>query len=107
MHSKMSSGKWQINYVDLIEMIEDHFDVLVQDCSNSTANALELLQSCTKPLIHKHVSSLVEEPTGLVKKRGFKIILVATVTLTQHISPLFTPNLVMLWLSPMKDLPFA
>ena len=24
---------------------------LVQDCSNSTANALELLQSCTKPLV--------------------------------------------------------
>ena len=24
---------------------------LVQDCSNSTANALELLQSCTKPSI--------------------------------------------------------
>ena len=28
-----------------------HFDGLVQDCSNSTANALELLQSCTKPSI--------------------------------------------------------
>ena len=26
---------------------------LVQDCSNSIANALELLQSCTKPLIDK------------------------------------------------------
>ena len=24
---------------------------LVQDCSSSSANALELLQSCTKPLI--------------------------------------------------------
>ena len=28
-----------------------HFDGLVQDCSNSSANALELLQSCTKPSI--------------------------------------------------------
>ena len=28
-----------------------HFDVLVQDCSNSTNNVLELLQSCTKPSI--------------------------------------------------------
>ena len=28
-----------------------HFDGLVQDCSNSIANALELLQSCTKPSI--------------------------------------------------------
>ena len=28
-----------------------HIDGLVEDCSNSIANALELLQSCTKPLI--------------------------------------------------------
>ena len=27
-------------------------DGLVQDCSNSFANALELLQSCTKPSIY-------------------------------------------------------
>ena len=27
-------------------------DGLVQDCSNSIANALELLQSCTKPSIY-------------------------------------------------------
>ena len=29
----------------------DYFDGLVQDCSNSIGNALELLQSCTKPSI--------------------------------------------------------
>ena len=28
-----------------------HLDDLVQDCSNSIANTLELLQSCTKPSI--------------------------------------------------------
>ena len=28
-----------------------HIDGLVQDCSNSIADALELLQSCTKPSI--------------------------------------------------------
>ena len=28
-----------------------HIDGLAQDCSNSIANALELLQSCTKPSI--------------------------------------------------------
>ena len=28
---------------------ERHVDGLVQDCSNSIANAMELLQSCTKP----------------------------------------------------------
>ena len=32
-------------------MIDYDIDGLVQDCSNSIANALELLQSCTKPLI--------------------------------------------------------
>ena len=30
---------------------QDNIDGLVQDCSNSIANALELLQSCTKPSI--------------------------------------------------------
>ena len=30
------------------------FNGLVQDCSNSSANALELLQSCTKPSIFIH-----------------------------------------------------
>ena len=30
----------------------DYIDGLVQDCSNSIANALELLQSCTKPSIY-------------------------------------------------------
>ena len=30
-----------------------HTDGLVQDCSNSIANALELLQSCTKPSISR------------------------------------------------------
>ena len=29
----------------------NHYDGLVQDCSNSIANALELLQSCTKPSV--------------------------------------------------------
>ena len=28
---------------------EYYFDGLGQDCSNSNANAMELLQSCTKP----------------------------------------------------------
>ena len=28
---------------------KDQINGLVQDCSNSIANALELLQSCTKP----------------------------------------------------------
>ena len=35
-----------------------HIDGLVQDCSNSIANTLELLQSCTKPSISSRVISL-------------------------------------------------
>ena len=34
---------------------------LVQDCSNSSANELELLQSCIKPLIY------ITQPPGLQK----------------------------------------
>ena len=30
----------------------NHIDGLVQDCSNSSALAEELLQSCTKPFIY-------------------------------------------------------
>ena len=37
--------------VELLEISIDHCDFLVQYCSNSIANALELLQSCTKPSI--------------------------------------------------------
>ena len=32
-----------------------NIDGLVQDCSNSSANALELLQSCAKPLIYQYI----------------------------------------------------
>ena len=32
-----------------LNMLTAQIDGLVQDCSNSIANALELLQSCTKP----------------------------------------------------------
>ena len=36
----------------------NYIDGLVQDCINSIANALELLQSCTKPTIWELPSSL-------------------------------------------------
>ena len=41
-------------------VIIDYIDGLVQDCSNSIANALELLQSCTKPSITGPQCSLVD-----------------------------------------------
>ena len=39
-----------------------YFDGLVQDCSNSTANALELLQSGTKPSICHHITDQLQIP---------------------------------------------
>ena len=44
--------RWSnIAFFPLVSCLEftGHFDVLVQDCSVSIANALEKLQSCTKP----------------------------------------------------------
>ena len=41
---------------------QQHFDGLVQDCSNSIANALELLQPCTKPSIYQTLSQLCVSP---------------------------------------------
>ena len=43
----------------------DHVNVLVQDCSNSIANALESLQSCTKPLMCFSVEYLCERNKNL------------------------------------------
>ena len=49
---------------------KDHVDGLVQDCSNSIANALELLQFCTEPSMlcyifswkqKDHVDGLVQD----------------------------------------------
>ena len=42
---------WNRALASKIEL--NHIDGLVQDCSNSIANALELLQSCTKPSIYE------------------------------------------------------
>ena len=44
-----------------------HIDGLVQDCSNSIANALELLQSCTKPSIYASLGLRELTLGGLVK----------------------------------------
>ena len=75
MYLKMSSVKWRLFRLGLNELSEhggcrklhaflvsrdlqsaawlaqDYLEGWVQDCSNSIANALELLQSCTKPSI--------------------------------------------------------
>ena len=38
-------------HIGTCSQIMHHFDSLVQDCSISTANSLEILQVCTKPLL--------------------------------------------------------
>ena len=45
--SKMTSSWWIIPLFHCM-----YFDGLVQDCSTSSANALEILQSCIKPSIY-------------------------------------------------------
>ena len=49
-----------------VSKISKYFDGLVQDCGNSIANALELLQSCTKPsiwsLMHSEESFVINYP---------------------------------------------
>ena len=39
------------SFYRLCFVTREHIDGLAQDCSNSIADAMELLQSCTKPLI--------------------------------------------------------
>ena len=34
----------------------NHFDSIAHDCSNSIPNALELLQSCTRPSTYNHIA---------------------------------------------------
>ena len=46
-------------------LTKHHIDGLAEDCSNSIANALELLQSCTKPSI---VNSFTNRPKSLTGK---------------------------------------
>ena len=63
-HNKAQQSKnrvhisWDILYCGFVSVCvtessekQNHVDGFVQDCSNSIANALEILQSCTKPSI--------------------------------------------------------
>ena len=48
-------SSWRSKYSVVCRFLKErrkYIDGLVQDCSNSIANALELLQSCTKPSIY-------------------------------------------------------
>ena len=43
---------------NILKSYTDHTNGIVQDCSNSFANTLELLQSCTKPSISYHSNNM-------------------------------------------------
>ena len=46
-----TNEKHYVMHICIIHSKKSDIDDLVPDCSNSIANALELLQSCTKPSI--------------------------------------------------------
>ena len=48
----------EVEFQRYIQDADSYIDGLVQDCSNSSALAMELLQSCTKPSIS--VSVLIQ-----------------------------------------------
>ena len=46
-------------------LLQGHVDGLVQNCSNSIANALELLQSCAKPSMLSVANVILPGITGI------------------------------------------
>ena len=60
-------GQGEILTALVANMVIKYIDGLVQDCSNSIANALELLQSCTKPLIYNvHMLIIIQIPMKIL-----------------------------------------
>ena len=53
---------------------DEYIDGLVQDCSNSIANALELLQSCTNPSVCFGISQWNILSTAEYKRFGIKTL---------------------------------
>ena len=53
---------------------DEHVDGLVQDCSNSNALAMKLLQSCTKPSIYFcfYENIAADEVRGKARERATK-----------------------------------
>ena len=55
-HSTAEQTNWGSipELAPLTSIVKEYIDGSVQDCSISIANAMEILQSCTKPLIYPH-----------------------------------------------------
>ena len=50
LHKSDKLNRWEaIIWTNVEQDLQHHIDGLVQDCSISSAKALEILQSCTKP----------------------------------------------------------
>ena len=54
-----------ISCLSLYLFYSAYIDVLVQDCSISIANALEILQSCTKPSIYRPFPDIFRHGGGI------------------------------------------
>ena len=54
-YHQFDENTFRLNFSKIFDIFNKkmHFDGIVQNCSNSIANALEILQSCTKPLIRR------------------------------------------------------
>ena len=64
---------WRLNVIERI----GYFDGLGQDCSNSIANTVEILQSCTKPSIYRDIHTVYR----LNYAHGFVVLCFLHVTL--------------------------
>ena len=62
---------WKMSLYLLCMFLNASIDCLVQDCSNSIANALELLQSCTKPWLWHNSSWPSRYPWADLDKKAY------------------------------------
>ena len=72
---------WLLDTLKWIQHEDGYFDGLAQDCRNYDANALELLQSCAKPLIsstHPYMSlcdNMKTTPHGSSMNTRYELVL--------------------------------
>ena len=75
---------------------------LVQDCSNSIANALELLQSCTKSLNYSSYHSYLSISTSLIDHRRCNVAFIEPMHCDKQLNTIF---LVDLWAQRPVSIP--
>ena len=70
----------------------DYIDGLVQNCSNSIANAMELLQSYTKPSIYEYKNNDFKFTYCLLFTLSFTQCSIQVGEFSHHLAPLFLGN---------------